>query len=432
MRNDWTKEQFDMEAAQGFLAYAASFGSRLGLDCIRELLKRLGDPQDQKPVIHIAGTNGKGSICAFLDACFLAAGYRVGRYNSPTLFTYLERYQINDKNVEEAAFLSACYRVYEQACSMEKEGFLFPTAFEVETAIAFCCFVQEKVDVVLLETGMGGRLDATNVVKQPLATVFASISRDHMAFLGDTLSAIAKEKAGIMREQVPVIISPMAEEARQTLICEAEKNASPYVVCSRVPAAFSFAGTRFSYQEQDYVLHMLGSYQVDNAITALETLRMVEKVLPVSAEARKKGMEQATWRGRFEVLCSHPLILRDGAHNVDAVERLMETLTFYAPGRKFNFVMGVYKDKEVEAMIEKMLPYAAKIYTISSPNEQRRLLASELRDKILVIQKKNQREDPVECEVLPSLKTQIAQWKKTASDDIYVIFGSLSLAILCE
>ena len=132
------------------------------------------------------------------------------------------------------------------------------------------------------------------------------------------------------------------------------------------------------------------------------------------------------------MLCSHPLILRDGAHNVDAVERLMETLTFYAPGRKFNFVMGAYKDKEVEAMIEKMLPYAAKIYTISSPNEQRRLLASELRDKILVIQEKNQREDPVECEVLPSLKTQIAQWKKTASDDIYVIFGSLSLAILCE
>ena len=250
------------EEALQFIDYTNSFGSRLGLDSIRELLNRLGNPQNRCKVIHIAGTNGKGSIFAFLESGLRQGGYRVGRYISPTIFTYLERFQINGSYMKQAVFASLAERVAKECQEMEAEGFLHPTAFEVETAIAFLYFGQEQVDVVLLETGMGGREDATNVVEKPLATVFASISKDHMAFLGDTLAEIAYQKAGIMRDKTPCVLAPMAEEARETLRTEAKRLNCPVVEVDENAIEvrnMSLEGTEFAYDGTVLNIALLGT-----------------------------------------------------------------------------------------------------------------------------------------------------------------------------
>lgn len=201
--------------AQNYINKIMELGSRPGINAVKELLSRFDNPQDKLKVIHVAGTNGKGSICTYLEYGFRELGLTVGRYISPTLFTYLERFQINGQEMSEDEFADIISEVKIKCDEMVSEGHLQPTTFEIETAIAFLYFLKNNVDVVILETGMGGREDATNVVRKPLATVFASISYDHMQFLGDTLYEIAKEKAGIMREGVPVIASHMPDCERK-------------------------------------------------------------------------------------------------------------------------------------------------------------------------------------------------------------------------
>lgn len=203
------------EEAYLYMKEAGKRGSVYGTETVKELLLRLGNPQDRVPVVHIAGTNGKGSIFAFVGHILEDAGYVVGRYISPTIFTYLERFQINGYYMKESEFARIMETVIPVCEDMEEAGLPIPTAFELETAVAFLYFVQKKVDIVLLETGMGGKNDATNVVKQPLCTVLASISRDHMQFLGDTLQEILEQKMGILREQVPCVAYPMQDEMRQ-------------------------------------------------------------------------------------------------------------------------------------------------------------------------------------------------------------------------
>ena len=193
------------EEAMNFIQNTNKFGSVLGLDNIKELLERLGNPQDQLRVVHIAGTNGKGSTLAFLAGIFRESGYRAGRYVSPASFSYEERFRINEENISKKDLCFYMEKIKNVAEEMVKDGLSHPTMFEIETALSFLYFLDKKVDVVLLETGMGGRLDATNVVKKPIATVIASIGMDHMQFLGDTLEKIASEKAGIIKEGCPVI-----------------------------------------------------------------------------------------------------------------------------------------------------------------------------------------------------------------------------------
>ena len=188
--------------AMQYMEQVQKKGSVLGLGPVKMLLERLGNPQDKLAVIHVAGTNGKGSICTFLENMYMAEGKRVGRYISPTIHCYLERFQMNGIYMKEDTFAVLLGKVLSVLEEMEEEQQLLPTAFEIETAIAFLYFLQENVDLVILETGMGGRLDATNVVTKPLCTVFASIGMDHMQFLGDTLEAIAYEKAGIMKKSL--------------------------------------------------------------------------------------------------------------------------------------------------------------------------------------------------------------------------------------
>ena len=212
------------EEARSYIEYTDTMGSVLGLDSIKELLRRLGDPQDAVPVIHIAGTNGKGSICAFLDEILESAGYSVGRYISPTIFTYLERFQIDKEYMSEEDFAVYLETVKDAADDMVSDGWGRPTSFETETAVAFCYFCDKKVDFLLLETGMGGLEDATNVCSHPVCTIIASISMDHMHFLGNTLRDIYRQKLGILKKNCPCVAYPLASELEDMWDMACEQN----------------------------------------------------------------------------------------------------------------------------------------------------------------------------------------------------------------
>ena len=267
------------EEAQNYIQEKNRLGSVLGLDNIKELLSRLDNPQDKCSVIHIAGTNGKGSILACLNSILNVAGYKVGRYTSPTIFCYLERFQIDEEYMEEAVFASYLTRVADIVEDMALEGYQV-TAFEIETAIAFLYFYEQKVDIILLETGMGGRLDATNVVKCPLCTILSSISYDHMAILGDTIEAIAHEKCGILRDHVPCVVYPVNDLAMSVIKeeCRAH-NISPIVpdLSQVVVKKHGLKYEDFDYKNVNYKLALLGQHQIYNAVTAIEVLKALKE-----------------------------------------------------------------------------------------------------------------------------------------------------------
>lgn len=357
----------DYEAALKVIATVGKRGSVFGLKTIRELLDRLGNPQERLKVIHVAGTNGKGSICAFLEAIYRAEGLRVGRYVSPTLFTYLERFQIDGCNMAEEEFALLLTLVETVSEQMGQEGLCKPTAFEMETAVAFLYFVKEQVDLVILETGMGGRLDATNVVAHPLCTVFASIGRDHMQALGDNLAAVAREKAGIMREGCPVVACPGRREVMEVLKAEADRLHAPFFPVDTKQLSIEsgkLGETCFSYRGVRYVIRLSGEHQVWNAAAAIQAK------LVLDGTVRTESLADAVWPGRFEAVSSDPLLIRDGAHNPDGAKALKNALGTYVPDRRLIFIVGVFRDKEYGAMMDLLCPMAERIYTVTPPGER--------------------------------------------------------------
>ncbi|MBR1865824.1 MAG: bifunctional folylpolyglutamate synthase/dihydrofolate synthase [Lachnospiraceae bacterium] len=367
------------EEALAYMNKVQKRGSVLGLDSVKLLLERLDNPQDKRKVIHVAGTNGKGSICTFLEAMYRAEGKKVGRYISPTLHGYLERFQIDGCDMEEDTFADLLSQVLPVIRQMEQEGHALPTAFEIETAVAFLYFLEEHVDLVLLETGMGGRQDATNVVSQPLCTVFASIGMDHMQFLGDTPEQIAWEKAGIIKESCPAVSYPNAPEVIAVLEEEAGSHNTNLKVIQKEDIHIlsqTLSGTHFSYRGISYQIRMLGEYQVYNAATAIETKLLLD------GHVREDSLMEAVWEGRFEILSRHPLLIRDGAHNVDGVIALKESLQNYFTNAQFFFIIGVLRDKEYDTMMQILCPMAEQVFTITPQNE-RGLSGAVLREAVL-------------------------------------------------
>lgn len=366
------------EDAYKYIKKAEGSGIVPGLSTIKELLSRLGDPQDSVNVIHIAGTNGKGSIFAFLEYILRAAGYRVGRYISPTIFTYLERFQINSRYMTEEEFAEIMEAVGGAASGMEADGLNYPTAFELETAMAFLYFKKKKVDFLLLETGMGGRLDATNVVKKPLCTVLASISMDHMKFLGNDLSGILREKMGIMRPGVPCVAYQLQEPLRPAYLEECERLAAPADMCdfSRIRiTAIEKDYTEYIYDGKCYKIALNGLYQVYNSVVAIEVARCLNRYsgCSITDEQIKKGLAAARWKGRFEQVGSDPDIYIDGAHNVGGWQSLAQNVREYFKDKRLIYVCGVFKDKEYEKMLDIMAPYSDTLIAVTPPNEKRAL-----------------------------------------------------------
>lgn len=413
-------------------------GSVPGLDAIEGLLEELGHPEDNLKIVHIAGTNGKGSIFAYLSSILIAAGFKVGRYISPTISCYEERFQINGKYITKDK-LARLYNIVEEAMKGEEEKTgLKPTLFEVETAISFLYFKEEKVDYALIEVGMGGRMDATNVIRHPELTVISSISYDHQAFLGDTLEEIAWQKAGIIKESCPVVLSENSDEVCKVIEQEATKKKvkcieikpTDYEVLSETPY-----GSTFLWKEQRYETKLPGRHQVSNAVTALAASEYLfrkdyEKNNARKAIAKKLdemnvksaqqgGIIRTCWPGRLEVLKKEPLFYRDGAHNPDGAKKLAAFLQKYFTNKKIIYIMGVLKDKEYKKMLRYLMPMAKEVY-VFKPKNERGLSAQILADTIKEVADVSVTiESDVNAAVFRALDT-------AKPDDVLVACGSLS------
>ena len=358
-----------------FVDYSLKHSSELAkaefnLDRMFALMELLGNPQKRYPIIHVAGTKGKGSVSAICAAAWQAAGYKVGLYTSPHLEDYCERIQINGKPISHAQLVQLVEQVKHAVASVPKL-----TTFEITTAIAFLCFAGQNVDVAVFEVGLGGRLDATNIIT-PKVSVITSLSYDHTAVLGDTLAKIAGEKAGIIKPGVPVVSSPQKEEALQTIVRVAKKQKAPFTLVGRdVPFKRTFHSlngqslqiqtfSRFALLKKEskpekerrsrrrminLQIPLLGVHQVENAATAYAALKL--SGIKISDEAIARGFALVKWPARFEIVRRVPPIILDSAHNQDSFEKLCETLDEYFPDRLLYLIFGASEDKNVPGML---------------------------------------------------------------------------------
>ena len=368
----------ELEQALAFIHGTDWKGSRLGLERMRELMRRLGEAQDHLKFIHVAGTNGKGSTSTMLASILTAAGYKTGLYTSPHLVRVNERFRIDGSDIPDAALCRAAEAVKEATDGMADT----PTDFEILTAMGFWYFAAEKCDVVVLEVGLGGRLDATNVIKPPEAAVITNIGLEHTAVLGCTLSGIAREKAGIIKPGTTAVTYPVntAVDAVYREIC-AERNAAwrGAAFDTLREREHSLTGQRFDYKdEKDLTLHLLGAHQRRNAALAIETVGVLrEKGWRIPESALREGLSAARWEARFELLRTNPPVIADGAHNPQCVEALARSLDEYLPGEKVVFLLGVLADKNYEAMLARLLPYGKKFFCLT-PDSPRALSADAL------------------------------------------------------
>lgn len=373
------------EEARQYIRDAQQYGMVLGLSTMQNLLARLGNPQDKLKFVHIAGTNGKGSVGAFLNGILRIAGIKTGRYISPALFSYEERIQISDEKGMEyiskwnvAKWMSA---IEFAVTEMTAEGLPHPTPFELETAMAFMEFEAQGCELVLLETGLGGRQDATNVIRTGLCQIFTAISRDHMQFLGETLPEIAKEKAGIMKPFVPSVTCPQAAQVAELLSRQAQELGSELIQVDAAALSIkeiSLEKTVFTYRGERFETALLGENQPGNAAVAIEAAWLLEKQgCPIGKEAVHEGIKRAQWPGRFTVVSREPLIIIDGAHNEAAAKSLACSIKSCLPGKKLTAIVGIFKDKEYDKVLKETLPLIERVYTIK-PEGERGLPAEEL------------------------------------------------------
>ena len=357
-------------------------GSKLGLDRTRELLGKLNDPQKELKFIHIAGTNGKGSTAAMLSSILEEAGYRVGLYTSPFINRFNERMQVNHQPIpdEELAALTEYVRPHADAMADS------PTEFELITALAMVWFARQKCDIVVLEVGMGGELDSTNIIDVPEAAMIAAMGLDHVKELGPTMADIARAKAGIIKEGGRVVSyggNPEADEviaavcrARNASLCQPDFSAI-------VPGDFSLEGQTFSYKGwRGLRIPLVGAYQMNNAAVVLETVEVLrQRGWSVSDEAVRKGLADTRWPARFEVLRRDPVFIVDGGHNPHGIRATAESLRRLFPGRKITFVTGVMADKDVEHILGLIVPLAEQFFTVR-PDNPRAMDAGELAARI--------------------------------------------------
>lgn len=345
--------------AMDYVKKSSGSGIRPGLERISSLLELLGNPQEKKPVIHVAGTNGKGSVCTYIASILNKAGYRTGRYISPPVFGYREIIQTDGKWISEQAAADCVSRVKEAA--MKDDGLRNdpPTSFEIETAMAYLYLAESDTDILVIETGMGGRLDATNVVKHPLASVITSISLDHMRFLGTDTRSIAREKGGIIKEGRPAIVcgDDPAALGSLTAICR-ERDAQCFIVKtsdirdSCLDLTGDLPVRTFSYRGLSLKTYMAGSYEPLNAALAIRTCQ--EAGLDINKQALIEGISSARWPGRFEIIRKDIPVLIDGAHNPAGARALVRSAREYLGEKKIILMMAVFADKSYDEILSIM------------------------------------------------------------------------------
>lgn len=402
----------------------SSYGISPGLESIRRLCDRLGNPEQELKFIHIAGTNGKGSTLSFVSTILKCAGYKVGRYISPVISDYRERIQVNGRPITKKALCTLTEPVKEACDAMKEAGHEHPTPFEVETALAFLYFKEQGCDIVVLEAGMGGRLDATNIIENTLVSVFAPVSMDHMQYLGKDLVSIATQKAGIMKPGCQVVTAMQKEEVCQVLRKQAAKINAPVTVAEMTELKkirYGLEKQRFDYgMLKNLEITLAGNYQISNALLAIKTVEALEKQdFIVSEKALRKGLLETKWPGRFMVVGKKPYFIVDGAHNADAAKKLAQTIEFYFTNRRIIFIMGILRDKEYEKIIGQTHKYADQIITVTTPGNTRAMSAYELATEVAKVHRDVTAVDSLEEAVEIS-------YLLAGKEDVILAFGSLS------
>ena len=414
------------EALQ-FIHESHKFGMRLGLDNIKKLLELLGNPQNNLKIIHVAGTNGKGSTCSFISSILKESGYKVGLYTSPFLETFTERIRVNGENIREEEVGKIVSLIKEKIEIMVSEGYSYPTEFEIVTAMAFYYYNQEKVDFVALEVGLGGRYDATNVIDKPVVSAITSISLDHTGILGDTLAKIAFEKGGIIKEDCPTIVYPQQEEASEVIknICAEKK--SKYIECDfkNIEIKSSNINSQIyscninGKELRDLEIKLIGDHQIKNSIVALNVIEYLNdiKITNISEENIRKGLLETKWPGRIEKISENPMFIIDGAHNEEGAKSLANSIDKYFENKNKILVIGMLEDKDIESVLHLLIPKFNNVIT-TTPDNPRAIDANKLKEKI---ERYN-----IEVTCKPNIKEAVDYALEISNkDDVIISAGSL-------
>jgi len=416
------------DAVTSYLVQIERFGSRPGLERIIKLLNFLGNPEKNLNVIHVAGTNGKGSVCSMLQSVLMNAGYQVGMYTSPHLERYNERLKINNQDISNDDFTDIGEKVIWAAKKCVENGTEHPTVFECLTAMAFLYFYEKKVDFVVLEVGLGGRHDATNVIKKPLVSVITAIGKDHQDVLGNDIESIAYEKGGIIKKNCATVLYFPNRLVYNVINEICQKENSPLFYNSNIKfkdVRHSLDKMFFSIETDLYTydgleLSLLGEHQLYNAATVLTTVEILKKqgvVIPESSI--KQGLKDCYWPGRIEIIKKEPLVILDGSHNEESAQALSQFLKDYLNNKKITLLIGILKDKPYKKIIDTILPFAKKVI-ITEPDSPRKLSASELAELVKAY--------PVEFIKCPDIKEAVELAEKLLSEeDVLVCTGSLYL-----
>lgn len=398
------------------------FGSKLGLETITKLLELMGNPHKKIEFVHVAGTNGKGSTTAYISNILISSGYRTGMFTSPYIQRFTERIQVNNIEIQADELTEIINFVKEKIDKMLEIGYAHPTEFEIITAVAFEYFHRQKCDVAVMEVGLGGRYDSTNVIESPLAAVITTISLDHTDRLGKTIAEIAYQKAGIIKPACTTVIYPQTAEAEEVFkkVCEEQRSFLQKADFSSLSLKeYSIEGQLFDYKGYNNLkIHLLGGHQLNNAALAVDTCEILrEKGLNISENSIKAGLEKTKWPGRLEIINRNPLVLIDGAHNFEGGQSLSDALDKYFRDSQKIFIVGFLRDKEYGKIMELLAGKASLIITVTPQNE-RAIPSAELAD-ILKQYSKNVKDGKT---IEDGIKLAL---EKANKDSLICAFGSL-------
>lgn len=407
-----------------YIQKISTFGSKSGLERIEQLLNYLDNPHYNLKFIHVAGTNGKGSTCAMLESILVDAGYKVGLYTSPHLIKYNERIKINNIDIDDETFTNIAEIVIDKCLNCIEH----PTLFEIITAIAFCYFNQQKVDYIILEVGLGGRYDATNIINSPILSIITSISLDHCEILGNTIEQISTEKGGIIKENSKTILAFNSYRVYNIInnICN-EKNSRLYYLDNikfnimyqdLYSTTFSIETDYYNYPQ--IVLGMIGEYQIYNVATALLAVCILKDIgIKIKDKNIYNGLKNIHWKARMELISSKPYILFDGAHNIDSIRKLADYIRKYIKNRSITLLIAVLKNKNYVEMINILIPLVDKV-VITEVTSEHTLTADEFNNIISIYDLPTYKEKQIK-------KAFIKAKNITNQNDIIICTGSLYL-----
>lgn len=416
------------EEAMKYITEVGNFGSNYGLERTYKLLEHLGNPERDLKLIHIAGTNGKGSTTSMITEILMGEGYKVGMYTSPFIEEFEERIQINRNNIPKESLAILMDEIKVAVDKVIEAGYNHPTEFEIITVLMLLYFKKENIDFGVIEVGLGGTLDSTNVIK-PIIQVITSISFDHTNLLGNTLEKIAREKAGIIKKEIPTVIYPQQEEVLKVIKNKCFEMDSELYIANNENLKFeNIVNLDKPYQllkynnEIDILLPLLGEHQIINLSVAMQAIEVLnnKNIIDISIANIVKSIKNVSWKGRLEVLSNNPYVVIDGAHNIQGIKTLSRNIKKYFKYENLYLILGILADKDVEEMIKIITPMAKKVYSVT-PNSIRGELAESLKDEVSKFNKICKAFDKYEEAYLEALNDASEKDLILASGSLYMI-----------